>query len=60
MTQKIEIEYNGVTFVECEQLPTERSISLCNGCYFFELGGWKCEAPSHKCIEKEIIWKRKE
>lgn len=63
MTQKIEIEYNGVILVETEPedwLDFELGQASCDGCHFFELGGWKCESPSSNCIEHNIIWKRKE
>lgn len=63
MTQKIEIEYNGVTLVEAEVedwLDFELGQASCSGCYIFEFGGWECQPPRPSCIEHNIIWKRKE
>ena len=57
------MNYKGVDLVAVPSLEFHEGVALCEGCEFFtnpSFAGWKCECPSSRCLDENIIWVKKE
>ena len=53
------MNYKGIDLVAVPSLEFYEGIPLCEGCEFFTnpaFAGWKCECPSSRCLDENIIW----
>jgi len=53
------MNYKGIDLVAVPTLEFHEGKAQCTGCEFFTnpaFVGWKCECPSSRCLDENIIW----